>query len=159
LGVGPLSAPDPDFGANVRGGTWLVREIVQPLVDVGWSRSVDGSLVLDGVRFGAGAAFGSPLARRRLWAGASVLPRAAWTRAADRRAVSKWRSSTELAGLLQIRGRWWMIGVRVGADLTFPPVRARGHDRDDTVRWGPVRFVSGLDLAFVFPWGGPTASP
>ena len=151
LGAGPPSAVDIDGGLGVRGGVWLLGEHVQPIASLGWSRSRDETLVLDGVRLGAGAAFGTPLAQRRLWTGAGIVPHAAWTRARDRRDVSQWRSSTEVSALLQVRGSWWLLAARAGLDLTLPPVRARGQDT--TLRWGPVRFMAGLEFGLVLPPG------
>lgn len=156
VGLGPPSGPDPDYGLAARGGVWLVREHVQPIVAFSWSRSADRDLVLDGLRFGAGAAFGTPLAGRRVWVGAGVIPHAAWTRADDLVAVAKWRSSTELAALLQVRGSWWVLGARTGLDLTLPPVRASGQDT--ALRWGPARFMIGLEFGLVLPprvWRAP----
>jgi hypothetical protein len=147
VGLGPISSPDPDGGISARGGLWLVRDHVQPIVSLGWSRSMDGDLVLHAVRAGAGAAFGAGL--ERLWVGAGVVPHATWTRAADRAAVTGWRSSTEIAALLQVRGRWGLLGVRAGVDLTLPPVRAVGSETD--LRWGPARFLLGLEFGLVVP--------
>jgi hypothetical protein len=149
VGLGPTTALDPDYGLSARGGLWVAREHVQPIASFGWSRSAEGSLVLDAVRIGAGAAFGAPLAGRLLWLGAGAIPHAAWTRAVDRRRVARWRSSTELSALLQVRGRWGLIGLRSGLDLTLPPVRAVGSQ--NALRWGVARFVIGLEIALILP--------
>jgi hypothetical protein len=149
FGLGPPTSLHGDGGLAARGGAWLANEHVQPIAALSWSRSRRGELVLDGLRMGAGVAFGSALLERRLWLGAGVVPHAMWTRAADRRAVASWRSSTELAGLLQVRGRWWLLAARTGLDLTLPPVRARGVDA--TLRWGAARFVFGIEFGLVLP--------
>jgi hypothetical protein len=148
--VGALSQPDPDYGATLRGGAWLVRDHLQPIAELGWARSGAGDLNMDGVRFGAGLAAGTSVANARLWLGAGVLPRAMWVRASDRSAPSTWSSSTELAAVGQVRLRRIMLGLRVGVDLTLPPIVSQGVQ--DRLRWGPARFVVGLEVGPAF-WG------
>jgi hypothetical protein len=150
-GVGLARAVDVDAGVDLRGGAYLVREHVVPLASIGWSRSSAGPLTFDAIRFGIGAAFGAPLARGRLWLGAGVLPQAMWARAAERRVAAAWWSSTEVSAQLHVRLRWFLILLRTGVDLTFPPAVARGTD--ERIRWGPVRFAAGLGIGAVFGGG------
>jgi hypothetical protein len=140
---------DPDFGATLRGGAVWGRRIVQPLASVAWSRSTERGLSLDGIRFGAGAAFGHDLPRTPLWLGGAVVPHAMLAFAKDTQSDRAWSSSTELAALLQIRARWFFGALRVGAEITEPPLRARGTGA--SLRWGHVRFLVGLELGLRLP--------
>ena len=148
IGAGPPGRADVDYGATLRGGAWLVDDHVQPLAELGWIHTPAGGLHLDGFRLGAGAAFGGAVARRRVWLGAGAVPRAMLVRASNRAAVYQWTSSTELAVLGQLRLRRLVVGLRLGLELGFPPIRAQGER--DTVRWGPARFVVGIEVGPAF---------
>jgi hypothetical protein len=154
VGAGLSRQVDPDAGIDLRGGAYLVREHVVPMLSVGWSRSSAGPLVFDAVRFGAGAAFGAPLSRGRLWLGAGVLPQAMWAQARERVEAAAWWSSTEVSLQLHVRLRGFLLLLRTGVDLTFPPAVARGSD--GRIRWGPVRFAAGVGIGAAFGGGrGP----
>lgn len=147
VGLGPPSAIDPDLGATLDGGLWLVRDHLQPVLQAGWSRSMAGDLHVDGVRFGAGVLFGGSVVDRRLWLGAGAIGRAFWARAEDRRTDERWVSSTELVASLQLRTRCgFLLGFRTGADLTLPSLSIAGQL--DTLRYGPVRWIAGVNLGF-----------
>lgn len=147
--VGVGSPADPDFGATLRGGALWGRRIVQPIGSFAWSRSSEGGLVLDGVRFGAGLALGHDLPRTPLWLGGAVVPHAvlAFARHTDR--DRGWSSATELSALLQVRAKWFLGGLRVGAEITEPPLHAQGTGA--SLRWGHVRFLVGLELGLRIP--------
>jgi hypothetical protein len=159
VGLGAPSDPDLDGGLALRGGLWLVRhDIVQPIVEVDWSRSATDVLALDGIRFGGGLAIGRTMGGA-LWLGIGAIQRALWAQATERRRSTRWLSSTELTGLLQVRlGPWLLLGLRTGAELTFPPIQATGQG-PDSLRWGRARWLAGAELGFVIPPGARLASP
>jgi hypothetical protein len=151
LGVGPrleLFGSRPEAGADLQGGAWLLGEHLQPLLSVGWSYMGKDHLSLQTIRFGAGMAAGAPLARGRLWLGAHGIAHAAWTRVHDQRTEIVWGTSSELGGLLQVRGRRWLLGLRTGVDLAFPRLHARGR-RDELTRV-PGRWMLALTIGVVF---------
>jgi hypothetical protein len=149
IGLGPPAAIDPDVGASLTGGCWLVGEHIQPVVRGGWSASTDGDLRLDGIRIGAGLLAGSALVRGHAWLGAGAVGHAFWAQAEDQRADRRWVSSTELAAAFQVRGRrGLLVGLRTGVDLTLPPLRARGEST--AIRWGVVRFFAELWVGLHF---------
>lgn len=151
LGLGPrleLGRSLVEAGLDVHGGAWLLREHLQPLASLGWSRAARDGLSLDTLRLGLGLAAGAPLRDGRLWLGGHALAHGSWTRAHDARSATTWATSSELGGLLQIRWPRWLIGLRSGVDLALPPLRARGdHAR---LQRGPAQFVVGLQFALVF---------
>src|SRR4051812_31152579 len=62
-----LTSPlDPDFGAELIGGAWLLGEHLQPLAKLGWSRGFGDGLSIDALRIGMGLAGGAALAREHL---------------------------------------------------------------------------------------------
>lgn len=147
VGLGPLGEVDPDVGADLRGGLWVVRDHLQPVLEAGWSRSVAGDLHLDGVRFGGGLLAGAGLAGGRVWLGAGAIARALWARGEDRHVDTRWLSSTTPAVSFQYRGRrGLLLGARAGADVTLPPLRSRGQT--DSIRWGILRFSAAITVGF-----------
>lgn len=140
---------DADAGVSLRGGAVWGRRIVQPIASVAWSRSAERGLTLDGVRFGAGVAIGAELPGTPLWLGGAVVPHAVWAIARHTDRARAWTSATELAALLQVRARWFYGGLRVGAEITEPPLRARGTDV--VLRWGHVRLLVGLEIGLTLP--------
>jgi hypothetical protein len=140
---------DPDFGLGFVGGVWLVREYLQPVAEIVWSRSVAGALSIDGVRLGLGLAAGAPVYDKRVWIGAEIIPHAMWTRIEDQQTIGTWTSSTEVAARVQYRHGWLYVGGRLGVDLTFPAIRATGEN--DRMRWGNLRFVAGVEIGVVIP--------
>jgi len=145
LGVGPALV---EGGLDLQAGTWLVREHLQPLISLGWSATGREGLSLHTLRAGAGLAAGAPLLAGRLWLGGHALTHAAWTRVHDARTATVWASSTELGGLLQVRGARWLVGLRTGVELSLPQLRAHGTlTRLDR---GPGLWFLGLNLGVVF---------
>lgn len=148
LGVGPRvgvgKPPDPDVGATLAAGAWLVREHLMPRVQASWSGAWEGTLFFHGVRFGVGLGAGAPLAAGRLWLGGFVVPQAAWAQARDAHVVQRWGSSSEVGVLFQLRLEHLVIGLRTGLDVTLPPLRARGSE--GTIRWGMFRYMAGLTV-------------
>lgn len=151
LGVGPrleLARLPPLGGVDLLGGLWLAREHLQPLFSLGWAATARDGLSLHTLRFGAGLAAGAPLAGGRLWLGAHALVHGLWARAHDQRSEALWTSSSELGGLLQVRGRRWLVGVRSGVDLASPPLQIRG-DRA-RIFHGPVHWALGVSFGVIF---------
>lgn len=151
LGLGPrlgVGRTLVEGGLDLQGGAWLAREHVQPLASLGWSATARDGLSLHTVRVGAGLALGAPLSNGRVWLGGHALTHAAWTRVHDARSESVWASSTELGGLLQVRGGRWLAGIRTGVELSLPQLRAHGSvarlDR------GPALWFLGLNFGVVF---------
>ena len=151
LGLGPLlelAHPPPEGGIDILFGAWLLRERLQPLLGVGWSATGREGLSLHTVRFGAGLAAGSPLARGRLWLGAHAMVHALWARAHDSRTATLWASSSEIGGTLQVRGARWLVGVRTGLDLALPELRIKGNSA--RLSRGPVQWVLGVSFGVIF---------
>jgi hypothetical protein len=140
---------DVDAGPTLRGGVLWGRRILQPIVSVAWSRSRERGLTLDGIRFGAGVAIGGDLPGTPLWLGGAVVPHALLAFARHTERDRGWSSATELSALLQVRARWFFGGLRVGAEITEPPLRAQGTDA--SLRWGHVRLLVGLELGLRLP--------
>jgi hypothetical protein len=128
-----------------------VRDILQPTLSVGWSRSARNGIVLDGIRVGAGLAVGAPLGKRKIpWLGLSLVPHALWTRAADRTARSAWAASLEPAVLLQVRPPpGVVVGFRLGVEVISPQIRVIGENA--ALRWGAVRLLAGLEIGLRLP--------
>jgi len=151
LGLGPrlgLARWPPEAGLDILFGAWLLRERLQPLLSAGWSTTGREGLNLQTLRFGAGLAVGSPLARGRWWLGAFTLVHAVWARAHDSRTATLWASSSELGGIFQVRGARWFVGVRTGLDLALPELRFRGNSA--RLARGPVQWVLGVSFAMIF---------
>jgi hypothetical protein len=146
LNPGRPIAPDP--GVGLAGGVWLDRLHLQPVAQVAWGRT-PGSVVLDGVRMGAGLLAGSQFGAGRWWAGGGVIAHAMWAQARAEERAHGWGSSTELLGVVQVRGRWWMVGARLGVDVVLPPLRAFGDDAN--TRWSAVRPSAGVLLGLRIP--------
>lgn len=146
LGVG--SPADPDGGATLRGGALWGRRHVQPIAQVASVHARAGDLRIDGVRTGVGIAFGTPI--RAWWIGGAAIPQLSWLRARDRRTDDDVGLVTEITGLAQWRARRFIAGLRLGVDVTTPPVRARG--RSEHLRLGIVRFVAAVEVGFTLPW-------
>lgn len=146
LALGPVSSPDIDAGVDLIGGSWLLREHLQPLVQVAWARSRDGSLRVDAMRFGAGLAAGGAPRHGVVWVGVGGIARAAAVRSRDRAAETVWVSSHELFAMAQLRpvGRL-VIGLRTGVDLGLPPLSIQGQT--GRIRYGIVRWMAGLSVA------------
>ncbi len=141
-GLGPLGDLDPSLGVGIGGGVWVVRDILQPRVRVGWARSQTDELVVDGINVGAGLAVGYPL--RRWWFGALVLPAFKWTRGSEVKANTALSGGGEVSAMVQYRRPRLVLGLRTGIETTFRPVRIRGSE--DAIRWGPVRWMLALEI-------------
>lgn len=151
IGLGPrlgVGSALVEGGLDLQGGTWLVREHLQPLVSLGWSATGREGLGLHTVRVGAGLAAGAPLLAGRLWLGGHALTHAAWTRVHDARTATVWASSTELGGLLQVRGGRWLAGIRTGVELSLPLLRA--HGTLARLERGPALWFLALSFGVVF---------
>ncbi|HEY0134690.1 MAG TPA: hypothetical protein VGB85_11435, partial [Nannocystis sp.] len=151
LGLGPrlgVGRALVEGGLDLQGGAWLAREHVQPLASLGWSATARDGLSLHTLRIGAGLAIGAPVLTGRLWIGGHALTHAAWTRVHDAHTASVWSNSTEVGGLLQVRGGRWIAGVRTGVELYLPQLRAHGSlARIDR---GPALWFIGLNFGFMF---------
>src|SRR5262245_41748813 len=66
---GPPSRVDPDFGGDLLGGAWILREHLMPIARIGWSRGGYDRLTVDALRFGGGLLAGAALLDERLWIG------------------------------------------------------------------------------------------
>lgn len=141
--------PDPDGGVTLRGGVLWGRRIVQPIGSFATAHARRDTLRVDGVRFGAGVAIGSPIPGSPVWLGGAVLPQAAWTVARGRGRAGGWSSVTELAALAQLRVRPLLVGLRVGVELAAPPLKL--EDRGAALRFGAARLVIGLEVGVLLP--------
>lgn len=152
LGVGPPGDAFLDGGLSLRGGTWVLRDILQPIVAVEWGRTNEDSLTLDAVRFGGGLFLGwGELLDRRLWLGGGATVQAAWLKAVDESAPTTWTSVTQIAGLAQYRGRILVAGIRLGVDVLTPRVEATGQEPSVQIRWTTARFAAGIELGVRIP--------
>ncbi len=155
VGVGPRVAfnprgsADPDVGVSLSGGAWLVREYLQPMAELGWTGGSRGSLRLDAVRFGGGAAVGAPWAGGTMWSGAGALMRAQWSRATAAGVATGWWASPAVMATVQYRGRILVAGAWLGVDLSLPPLRA--YDENDVMRWSLVRPMATVQIGLRLP--------
>lgn len=156
VGLNPSSSVDADPGAGLAGGVWLDRVHLQPVVQVGWGKTSRDDVALDGIRFGGGLMAGATVADGRVWAGGGVVAHAIWARAAAQERATGWGSVTELSGLVQYRGRWWILGARVGVDLFGPALRAIGDSA--TVHWATLRPAAALLVGVRLPPAPKTSS-
>jgi hypothetical protein len=141
LGLG--QEVEPSYGLEIAGGLSLVRDIIQPRIQLSWSRSVDEVLTTDGIRVGAGLAAGHALGTST-WLGATIVPHAMWVQARDRGSDSIWVFSGEAAALFRAHVGPAFLGLKAGVDIQRPAVRARGSTA--AIRWKTVRFVSVLSV-------------
>lgn len=146
IGVG--SPSDPDLGGTLAGGVWVAKDHLQPRIQGSYVASPHGRLLLHGVRFGAGLAAGGSVAKHRLWLGALVMPQAQWVQARDRRVLEAWGFSLEASAVAQVRWARAFLGARTGADVTLPPISARGAGV--RVRWGIFRYMAALEAGIRF---------
>ncbi len=147
--IGAGHPPDPDGGVTLRGGVLWGGRILQPIGSFATAHARHDSLRVDGVRFGAGIAIGSPIPQSPVWVGGSILPQAAWTLARGRGRDGGWSSVTELAGLAQVRTRPVLVGLRVGVEIAAPAIAAK--DRMAELRFGNVRMLIGLEVGVLLP--------
>ncbi len=143
VGLGPrigFNAARPshvDGGLGLAGGAWLVRDHLQPLAVLEWSRSVNRPLIVDAVRVGAGLLAGSSVGAGRLWLGGGGSIRAQWARAKAERTVSSWWTSPSALLSAQYRARVLLLGLWTGVDFVFPALRARSNG--GSIGWARVR--------------------
>ncbi len=142
IGGGPPNAFHLDGGVHLGGGAWLVDDHIQPVAEVGWTRSQSGGLEVDAIRIGAGALFGGSVLRGRLWVGAGGIGGALGARARAESRASGWSGSILVPVALQARVSWLLVEAHAGPALTLPPLRFTGADR--SLRWGHVRFFAGV---------------
>jgi len=155
LGVGPRAALnpgspiDPELGVSLAGGAWLVRDHLQPVAEILWSRSTQDGLRLDALRFGTGVLGGGTGPGGRIWGGAGALLRAQWARATSTITSSGWWASPAVVAALAYRGRIVVAGAWLGVDLSFPPLYA--HDRTTAIRWSLVRPMAAVHVGIRLP--------
>ena len=146
--VGPPSRPDAAYGVTLAGGAWVLRDHLQPRAEIGWSRSGEDGLTVDGLRLAAGLAAGGTVARGRLWLGGGVLGGAVGARARAEGSASGWAGRLTVPFIAQARLGWLLLGTHLGPQLTLPRLRFLGNNA--TLRWGRVRFVAGIRVGVVF---------
>lgn len=150
IGVGPrvalgLRAPvHLDAGVSIAGGTWLLREHLQPVVEVAWARTRADDLVVDAVRAGGGVLGGAAALDGRLWWGGGAMLRAQWAQARSGGRARGWWLAPAVVGAIQGRVGPLTLGLWVGVDLLVPPLVAEGDTA--SIRWDGVRPLVGLHL-------------
>lgn len=156
IGAGPrvaLGLRTPvhlDAGASLAGGTWLLREHLQPVVEVAWARTRSDDLVVDAVRAGGGVLGGAAALEGRLWWGGGGLLRAQWAQARSGGRARGWWLAPAVVGAIQGRVGPLTLGLWVGVDLLVPPLVAEGDAA--TIRWDFVRPMAALHV-------GPRLAP
>ena len=147
ISTGPVGRADVAPGVTISGGTWLLRDHVVPFAAVGWRRTSDASLAVDGVAVRAGAAFGTALASEHLWIGAGVAAGALGGFARDSRNASGWAAHLVAPVLVQARAGVFFAQIDVGPELALPPLRFVGNT--GSARWGHLRAAIGLHVGIL----------
>lgn len=155
IGMGPRAALNPgrpvhwDAGASLAGGAWLAGDHVQPVAELAWARSTASELQVNALRLGAGVLGGAAGARGRLWSGGGALIRAQWAQARASGTAAGWWASPAVVGAIQYRAEILVVGLWLGADLSFPPLRARGDSH--VLRWSMLRPMATLHMGIRLP--------
>lgn len=150
LGVGPrleVMSP-PAGGLDLIGGAWLLRDHLQPLINLAWSSTASHGLRMHSLRFGGGLAAGAPLRAGKIWLGGHVLLHAQWVQARDVAVASAWMAATEVGGLVQVRWSRVVLAARTGVDLNYPPLSLRGTSAQ--ISRGPAAWLLAINFGFVF---------
>jgi hypothetical protein len=155
-----------DYGADLLGGAWFLREHLEPIVDVGWSRVVragDGPAI-DTFRAGGKLAIGSAVGQGQLWAGfaAGLVVQAGWlhgsssspsvveagtvvSASAPTTSSLAWAVAPSVSALVQGRlARRLLLGMDVGIEHSIPPLRW-----GDTSVFNSFRLQVGLQLGVI----------
>jgi hypothetical protein len=155
-----------DYGADLLAGAWLLREHLEPILDVGWSRVVrsgDGPPI-DTFRAGGKLAIGSAAEHGQLWAGvaAGLVLQAGWLHrsssfdsvVAGGTVVSTpasttpslaWAVAPSVSALVQGRlARRLLLGMEVGIEHSIPPLQW-----GDTSVFNAFRLQVGLQLGVI----------
>lgn len=147
VGLGPPRDLDPELGAGLGAGAWVLGEHLQPRARVRWAHGWSGELGVHQVSAGLGLAAGAPLGR--IWLGGLAMPAVKWTYAEQVRSSSAWAGGGELCVLAQLRLAQLVLGVRTGVETTFPALRASGTQ--DVIRWGHLRWVLVVEIGIGIP--------
>lgn len=147
--IGLTSHLDPDFGAEVIAGMWLLGEHLQPLAKLGWSRGFGDGLSIDALRLGVGLAGGAALAHEHLWLGAAIEADLVQAHArSDAGLATSVGAALGVSGLLEGRIlQRFLFGVEFGPQFSLPSIQFAGATR--TIEWGPFRFNAGLRLGVI----------
>ena len=138
-----------DTGVGFRSGAWLADDHVMPVVEGLVTFGSDGDyLATYGGRVGAGVFGGASFAKGLAWAGAGVTPHVHWDRSRQVPGPQPVRFDTEIAAILQARGKGH-LGVRIGIDVGRPVTLFRRGDA--SIDRGAVRFVLGVTYGGSFP--------
>lgn len=154
--LGAEPALDAELGVAASFATYLVADHLRLDVGLGWGRSREGSLTLDGLGLGPGLSGGAPLGHG-FWLGGGVGVRALWVVASDVGTQSTFSARPRLGVSVDYRGRgvgresagqglWCSLGLH--ALFTQPAIAAGGAGAD--VRWGPARF--GISVVVGYVW-------
>lgn len=152
LGLGPRLEAGPGLvegGVDVMGGTWLLRDHLQPIASLGLGGGAPEDVSLLHLRLGGGLAAGASLLDRRIWLGGHVLAHALRSRVRERERIDVgWMSATEIGVTVQYRGPRLFFGARTGVDLVLPSRPVPGHGA--RIRRGPAQWTLGLVVGVVF---------
>lgn len=75
--------------------------------------------------------------------------RAQWVRAAAAQTATGWWANPAVFGAVQYRGRIFVAGAWLGADLLLPPLVAR--DDSSRMRWGSFRPMATVHVGIRLP--------
>lgn len=149
VAINPSSAVAPELGLVLAGGAWALRDHLQPVAELGWSRGLSAAPTLDAARLGAGVLGGGAVAAGRLWLGAGPLVRAQLAVARGAQTARGFWAHGSLVAVAQYRGLRLLLGAWLGTDVLLPPLVAR-DDRGRT-RWNSIRPAAGLTIGLRLP--------
>lgn len=152
LSTGPAARSGLAAGVSVSGGTWLLREHIMPMLELGWRRSVAGSLTVDGLNIDGGVAFGAPIAGGHVWVGGGIIGGALGGFARDSQAASAWSAHLAVPAIVQARIGPVFAQFHAGAEMTLPPLHFSGDN--SSLRWGHLRATFGIRLGFLLARAG-----
>jgi len=155
-----------DYGADLLGGAWFLREHLEPIVDIGWSRVVRAGEgpTIDTFRAGGKLAIGSAAEHGQLWAGfaAALVVQAGWLHGASSSALIvnggtvvsapapttsslAWAVAPSVSALVQGRlARRFLLGAEVGIEHSIPALQW-----GDTSVFNSFRVQVGLQLGVI----------
>ncbi len=149
--LGVSNPSTPDFGGDLMGGTWLVNEHLQPIVDLGWSRvfGLPTGLSVDAFRAGGELAAGWALVHGYLWLGGSLggAVQTGWLHEPGNPLA--WGAMVFASGLVQGRiARRLLIGVERGPRFSGPALQYSTPSGSLSILGG-LRLEAGVRLGWI----------
>ena len=126
----------------------LLREHLEPRVELGWSTSGGDGLQLQHVRVGAGLGGGAPVANGIVWLGGGLMAQGVITTARDVSTSTASSFGLQADALVRIRYRHFLVAMEGGPGLVLPPLEVVGSRT--SASYGPIVGVVRLALGAEF---------